>query len=132
MLWASARLKDDETAFHGEFKRIISEVHHEDHRGNEVAYGWLALTTLYNPSLGSIDEAKVYYDKCLLKANICRDDIFWRTQNDTLPDILQVVHGRFQQHPQGALHLHIDLHDIIHGMRDSTTRERFQKEMKNN
>ena len=127
-VWAAAQLKDDKT-IHGEFKRVLSEVH-EDNRGNEVAYGWLALTTLNEPSLGSIDEAKVYYRKCL-KATIRRDEIYGKRSIDTLPDILQVVHRRFQQHPR-ALDLHRNLHDIIQGMRDSTMRERFQKEMNKN
>ena len=127
-VWAAAQLKDDKT-IHGEFKRVISEVH-EDNRGNEVAYGWLALTTLNDPSLGSIDEAKVYYDKCL-KATVRRDEIYGKRSSDRIPDIIQVVHGRFQQHPR-ALEFNRDLHDIIQGMRDSSMEERLQKEMNKN
>jgi hypothetical protein len=29
---------------HGEFQRIIVSEHHEDNRGNGVAFGWLAIT----------------------------------------------------------------------------------------
>jgi hypothetical protein len=42
-------------------KRITVEVH-PDHRGNEVAYAWLAITTLEDCRLGTLEEAKRYYE----------------------------------------------------------------------
>lgn len=61
-VWASTGLKDDST-IHNEFKHVLSE-HHKDDRGNEVAYAWLAITTLRNPNLGSMEDAKGYYERC--------------------------------------------------------------------
>ena len=111
-VWAAVQLKDP-TIIHKEFKRIVREVH-EDNRGNEVAYAWLAITTLEDPSLGSIDDAKRYYEKCLI-ATIRRDEIYGIRQKEVLPPVLDQVHVRFQDCP-GGLDFQRDLFDVINGI----------------
>ena len=119
-IFAAFKLKDDKT-IHGEFKRVVQE-YHKDNRGNEVAYGWLAVTTLNDKSLGSIDEAKAYYDKCL-KATLRRDEIYGQRSKDLLPEILQEAHSRFQQHPSESLNFQRNLFDLTASVKDETLKD---------
>ena len=128
-VWAAVQLKDDKT-IHKEFQRIISE-HHQDHRGNDVAYAWLATTTLNDSSLGSIEDAKMYYDKCL-QAIVRRDDIYGQRSIDQIPSIVQNVHARFQQQDPNALSMQRDLSDIIQGMRGATVEDEEKRKNKHN
>jgi tetratricopeptide (TPR) repeat protein len=111
-VWAAIQLRDNKT-IHKEFKRIVSEVH-EDNRGNEVSYAWLAITTLEDPSLGSFDDAKRYYEKCL-RATIRRDEIYGKRKKEVLPQVLEQAHIRFQNCP-GGLEFQRDLRDVIDGI----------------
>mmetsp|Transcript_54 Transcript_54/g.82 ORF Transcript_54/g.82 Transcript_54/m.82 type:complete len:334 (-) Transcript_54:188-1189(-) len=92
-IWASRNLKDDGTV-HAEFSRIISE-HHVDDRGNEVAYAFLAITTLGDPSLGTFRDAKAWYDK-MLAASKRRDEIYGKRREDELPPTVRKAQGKFQ------------------------------------
>ena len=116
-LFAALKLKDDRK-IHGEFKRVIQE-YHKDNRGNEVAYAWLAVTILNNSSLGSIDEAKAYYDNCV-KATLRRDEIYGQRSIDQFPEIVQVAHLRFQQHSSESLNFQQQFSDLNASMRDTT------------
>ena len=123
-VWAAAQLKDYKT-LHKEFKRIVSEVH-EDNRGNEVSYAWLAITTLEDPSLGSIDDAKKYYEKCLRATNRM-DQIYGKRGKEELPPALEDVHRRFQNCP-GGLEFQRDLLDVINrigNMGEKKTRYKY-------
>lgn len=115
-LWAAMGLKDDRT-IHEEFKRAAHESH-RDYRGNDILYAWLAQTTLNDPLLGSIEDAKSYYEKSL-QATIRRYEIYGRCGNNEVPQIIQIVHNRFQHHPKD-LQNQRDMHNLIQSMRDNT------------
>lgn len=95
-VWANFKLKDGKT-INAEYQRIVSELH-EDNDENEIAYAWLALTTLDDTSLGSTEDAKGYFDKCL-KSIARTDEIYGKRPTDELPPILSHVHARFQLIP---------------------------------
>ena len=116
-IFAALKLKDDRT-IHGEFKRVVEE-NHEDNRGNDVAYAWLAVTILNDTSLGSIDEAKAYYDNCV-KATLRRDEIYGQRSIDQFPEIVQEAHSRFQQHSSESLNFQQQFSDLNASMRDTT------------
>lgn len=92
-VWAALKLKGHKR-IHEEFKRCIAE-NHEDYRGNEVHYAWLALTILSDPSLGSNEDARGYYDKCV-RASSRRDEIYGRRPINEMPDAVKLVRARFQ------------------------------------
>jgi tetratricopeptide (TPR) repeat protein len=87
-LYATLKRKDNIT-IHGEYQRIIREVH-EDQRGNEVSYAWLAITTLEEPRLGTLDDAKRYYEKSI-RATARRDELYGPRRSDELPPCLEVM-----------------------------------------
>ena len=58
-IWAYNNLKCTKDV-HREYKRIVAELH-EDDPENENSYTVLALGTLADPSLGSTEDAKMYY-----------------------------------------------------------------------
>ena len=103
-VWASTDLKDDST-IHNEFKRVLSE-HHEDDRGNEVAYAWLAITTLRNPNLGSMEDAKGYYERCL-EAKNRRDQLYGKRSKEeespALQHLRELFEVRLRQHPEAEI-----------------------------
>ena len=76
-LWARKTLKDSPT-IHAEFKWILNEVLHADNQSNEEAYAWLAITTICYPSLGTMDDAKLYYEKCL-RSKMRKGWVVWPT-----------------------------------------------------
>ena len=118
-VWAAAQLKDSKT-IHAEFKRVVSEVH-EDNRGLEVAYAWLAITTLDDPSLGNVEDAKRYFESSL-KATIRRDEIYGKRQREQLPPVLEQAHLRFQR-SVGGPEFHRDLLDMINSFRNTVSTE---------
>jgi tetratricopeptide (TPR) repeat protein len=127
-LWASFNLKDDRT-IHIEFTRVANEFH-RDNRGMEGVYAWLAITTLNDPSIGSVEDAKAYFDKCL-KAAIRRDELYGPQRRiDELPACVQRAHGLFQQLPT-AIHNQRNLHDIIQGMRVISV-DKYEEEIRKN
>jgi hypothetical protein len=96
-LWASKKLKDAKI-LHAEFKRVISEVH-EDNRGNEVYYAFLAQTILNDPSLGTVQDAKRYFEKSRM-ATKRYDVIYGKRQKEALPPILKHVEMKFHMSPK--------------------------------
>lgn len=101
---------------------------HEDNRGNGVAFGWLAITTLNDPSLGTIQDAKTYYELCL-KATMRRDELYGKRTKEELPPVLDILHRNFQQHPE-AVNFQRDLHHIIQGMGGTSVEEKGGLETK--
>jgi len=81
-IWGARHLRSDRTV-HAEWKRVITE-NHVDNRGNEVAYAFLVLTTLNDSSLGTVGDARAWYDK--MRAAIARkDEIYGKRRQDELP-----------------------------------------------
>ncbi|GFH52501.1 hypothetical protein CTEN210_08977 [Chaetoceros tenuissimus] len=72
-LWASNNMKNNGVV-HREYLRIVKESH-PDCRAMEVSYAWLALTTLRDPTLGTLAEAKEYYKKSI-QASIRQQEIY--------------------------------------------------------
>ena len=113
-LLAALELKNSRT-IHTEFKRIIDEVH-RDNQCTDNAYGWLAVTTLNDPSLGSFEDARVYYTKCQ-QAVARRDELYGQRSPDRLPPILHIAHTRFElQHSSDDNRR--NRYDILEGMRN--------------
>jgi len=116
-LWASMQLKDGAT-IHAEYKRILNEVH-EDDRGNEVSYAWLALTTLQDPRLGTMAEAKLYYDKCL-RSKMRRDELYGRRTKEQEPPVLEHVRQQYAQNQQPeTLRFRLELDAVQQGKRSA-------------
>ena len=93
-LWANLQLKDDKTAFY-EFKRLTNEVHPDD-RGLEVAYAWMAVYVLRDAKLGSLADAKVYYEKCL-RASMRKTEIYGPTKREKEPPMLQMAKDQYAE-----------------------------------
>ena len=91
-LWAGLSLKDD-AIVHAEYKRIINEVH-EDNRRNEVAYAWLACLTLGDARLGTVQDAKGYYEK-MVRAKARRDELYGYRAPYLEPPILEITTTKF-------------------------------------
>jgi len=129
-LWASYNLKDDQT-IHGEFTRVASEFH-PDNRGMEGVYAWLAITTLNDPSLGSVEDAKIHFNKCL-RATIRKDELYGPTQRriDELPSCVQKAYTLFQQHPHHGRNRQRNLNEMIQGMRGISVDE-YEEGMRKN
>jgi tetratricopeptide (TPR) repeat protein len=99
-LWACLELRDYAT-LHAEYNRIVGEVH-PDSRGLDVAYGWLAFMTLKDSNLGTVQEAKQFFEKCL-RAQIRREDLYGKRKNGEDPDILQLCKKMFTNFANGPL-----------------------------
>jgi len=93
-VWAAVKLKSYAIIFE-EFKRIVDD-HHEDNRSNEVSYAWLSLSILSDRSLGSLDEARGYYEKSI-KATKRRDEIYGTRSDADLPDVVKQMTRRFHE-----------------------------------
>ena len=92
---------------------------------------WLAChhhTTLNDPSLGTIQDAKTYYEKCL-KATMRRDELYGKRTKEELPPVLDILHRNFQQHPE-AVNFQRDLQHIIQGMGGTFVEEKGGLETK--
>jgi len=88
IFWATLGLKDNPTIF-SEFQIIIQEAH-PDQRNLDVAYGWLTLKVLQDPSLGSLNDAKNYYTKCLRAAQR-RTELYGARKPGKEPAILNIL-----------------------------------------
>lgn len=95
-IWGSTKLKGYDV-IHREFKRVISESH-KDNRGNEVAYAWLALTILNDRSLGSLEDAKGYYDLCKV-ASARYEQIYGERRDERIPPPVKLVRQSFGEEP---------------------------------
>lgn len=91
-LWASMKLKDH-AAVHKEYTRIVAEFH-EDHRGLEVAYAWLTMTTLEDASLGTLDDAKKYYKSCR-RSQARRTELYGNKPKKEEPPIIGIVEAKY-------------------------------------
>ena len=129
-LWASFILKDDRR-IHIEFTRVASEFHRDNINIEEV-YAWLGITTLTlnDPSIGSVEDAKTHFDKCL-QATIRKDEHYGPQRRiDQLPACVQRAHSLFQQLPT-AVDNQRNLHDIIQGMKGISVDE-YEEEIRKN
>ena len=95
-IWAASKLKGHDV-IHKEFKRVVSESH-KDHRGNEVAYAWLALTIMNDRSLGSLEDAKGYYEQCKT-ASARRAEIYGERSEEQIPPPVKLVRQSFGDQP---------------------------------
>lgn len=95
-LWATLRLKDYKIVF-GEYERIVSEVH-PDNRGLEVAYAWMTIYTLQDAGLGTVADAKLYYEKCL-RSSIRRSQLYGGTSPPVL-DLVKTAYATTMNHPE--------------------------------
>lgn len=91
-LWAGLNLKDNQTVF-SEYK-IISQEAHPDFRGLEVAFGWLALKILQDPTLGTLNDAKEYYMKCL-RASQRQAELYGAHKPGEEPQILTMLQKQY-------------------------------------
>lgn len=105
--WFGQNMKDDST-IHSEFIRILSE-NHVDNRGNEVAFAFLATSTLGNSSLGTYRDAKSWHDK-MLDAAKRRDELYGKRRQDELPPIVQSAKRKFREYGN------LDFTDTIAGV----------------
>jgi hypothetical protein len=99
-LWAGLKLRDSAT-LHEEYSRIVAEVH-PDNRGLDVAYGWLAVMTLQDAKLGTVQEAKQFYEKCL-RAQMRREDLYGKKKSGENPEILKMCKDKFKDFANGPL-----------------------------
>ena len=72
-IWTSNAMKSDKEIYQ-EFRRVVSE-RHKDDKGIEVAYAILTLKTMNNSSLGTIADARLFYNK-MKEASERRDKIY--------------------------------------------------------
>jgi hypothetical protein len=84
-------LKDHSTA-HAELQRIIREVR-ADHYTSEVLYAWLAITTLEDATLGTLDDAKHYCEK-LIWATARREELYGLRTKESEPHVLEFLKRR--------------------------------------
>lgn len=117
-LGASLKLKDVAT-IHAEFKRILDEVHEDDIR-NDESYAWMTITVLADPQLGTMDDAKMYFEKCL-RAQMRRDELYVKREKDQMPEVLQVMMDVYKacQEPE-ALKARKELDAQFHVDRENT------------
>lgn len=109
-IWGASKLKGYDV-LHKEFKRVISESH-KDHRGNEVSYAWLALSILNDHSLGSLEDAKGYYEKCKA-ASARRAQIYGERSQEAIPPPVKLVRQSFGDQP-------LDPEEIINCLQNLT------------
>mmetsp|Transcript_560 Transcript_560/g.779 ORF Transcript_560/g.779 Transcript_560/m.779 type:complete len:399 (-) Transcript_560:82-1278(-) len=95
-VWAGLGLKDSKT-IHTEFKRCVSE-YHEDNREMEVFYARLAITILDDSSLGTLEDAKEYYEKCV-RAIARRDELYGKRKKEEWPSDVHLLNEKIRQHP---------------------------------
>eukprot|EP00592_Proboscia_alata_P029743 CAMPEP_0194447364 /NCGR_PEP_ID=MMETSP0176-20130528/128966_1 /TAXON_ID=216777 /ORGANISM="Proboscia alata, Strain PI-D3" /LENGTH=374 /DNA_ID=CAMNT_0039274213 /DNA_START=155 /DNA_END=1279 /DNA_ORIENTATION=- len=115
-IWGSKHLRSDKTV-HAEWKRVISE-NHVDNRGNEVAYAFLVLTTLSDSSLGTVGDARAWYDK-MIAAIVRKDEIYGKRRQDELPPAVLSAQSKLNDY-DGDL----NIWDSIAGIERITVREK--------
>jgi len=115
-IWGSKHLRSDKTV-HAEWKRVISE-NHVDNRGNEVAYAFLILTTLSDSSLGTVGDARAWYDK-MIAAIVRKDEIYGKRRQDELPPAVLSAQSKLNDY-DGDL----NIWDSIAGIERITVREK--------
>lgn len=92
-LWVNSKVKDPAT-IHAEFEQVVAQAH-PDSRALEVAYGFLAHFTLGDPRLGTVQQAKEYYNKSLRAGQRQRELYRSRTLQED-PSMVQVCKKQFE------------------------------------
>ncbi|GFH52316.1 hypothetical protein CTEN210_08792 [Chaetoceros tenuissimus] len=91
-LWSSYNLKSD-AVIHREYLRVMKESHPDD-RSLEIIYARLAVTTLRDPTLGTLAEAKEYYKKSI-QASLRHREIYGKKQNTD--EAISLLKAEFQK-----------------------------------
>jgi len=120
-LWAAKDLKDEATIL-AEYKRIVNEVH-EDDQSNEELYASLAMMIMNNPAFGTMDDAKLYYEKCL-RSSMRRIELYGRCTKANEPLFLETVRDEYAclQNPElPAFHHRRELDDVRKGKKEKSS-----------
>jgi hypothetical protein len=118
-IWGARNLKRDKTV-HAEWKRVINE-NHADNRGNEVAYAFLVLTTLSDPSLGTVSDARAWYD-AMIATIVRKDEIYGKRRHDELPPVVLRAQEKLNEYDGD-----INILDSIAGIERVTIREKTKR-----
>lgn len=93
-IWTSNSMKSDKEIYQ-EFRRVVSE-RHKDDRVMEVAYAVLTLKTMKNSSLGTIADARSFYEK-MKQSSDRRDEIYGARARGELPSLVKGAHEAMSQ-----------------------------------
>jgi len=109
-IWAGGNLKGYAT-IHKEYKTVVSE-YHKDNRALNVAYAWLAITTLKDHRLGTYENAMSYYEKSM-KASSRLDELYGKkdTKYPPVADLLKDQFASVHTNPR-ALKIRKDLDTV--------------------
>ena len=91
-MWATYALKDEATIL-AEYTRILQEVHEDDQR-NVESYAWLAVIIMNNATLGTMDDAKLYYEKCI-RSQMRRAELYGQHTKANEPEVLQLARANY-------------------------------------
>jgi len=95
-LWANLKAVDDKTLV-AEYRWFVQKVH-PDHRGNDVAFAWMALKILINSALGKLQEGNYFYTQAF-KAWDRRNELYGGANNSMpqppIPPILKLVKHQY-------------------------------------
>ena len=120
-IWEAKDLKDAATIF-AEYTRILNEVH-EDNDNNDEIYASLAIIIMANPTLGTMDDAKMHYEKCL-RAQMRRSELYGRRMKEDEPPVLHMVRDMYaeRQNPElPAFSLRKELNDVRQGKKEKSS-----------
>jgi tetratricopeptide (TPR) repeat protein len=95
-LWANLKMKDDEVIFN-EYKKLVQEVH-PDNRGLEVAYAWMAIFVLRDAKLGTLEDAKQYYTKCL-RASMRKAELYGANNEPPIMQMVKNIYAETMRNP---------------------------------
>ena len=121
VIWIFKELKDAATIL-AEYTRILNEVH-EDDQSNEESYASLAIIIMNNPTLGTMDDAKLYYEKCL-RSTMRRDELYGRRKKANEPIILQFMretYAKVQNQELSISHTRRELDDVRQGKKEKSS-----------
>lgn len=91
-LWAGLQIRDNATLY-AEYKQISAESH-PDNRALDVSYGWMALMTMKDSKIGTVQEAKHFYGMCL-RAEMRRTELYGPRATGAVPPILGLYKEQF-------------------------------------
>jgi len=92
LMWAALEVKDRHEIFN-ELKQVVAE-YHPDQEDIGTIYAWLAFYVMEDGRLGSVEDAKMYYEKCLRATARCKE-IYGRLYSEEDASIFQSVKDRF-------------------------------------
>jgi len=93
-IWTSNSMKSDKEIYQ-EFRRVVSE-RHKDDRVMEVAYAVLTLKTMNNSSLGTVADARLFYEK-MKQSSERRDEIYGQRARNEVPSLVKLAHEAMSQ-----------------------------------